>query len=645
MTGKQPLQKTERLTMILCIAGAGASLAVVGLSEYFQLNRSYLGIAAFAGFMIYLVSRKYLTEQAANEEAGQMQGWRRSPNVFALLLAVFTALLTSSILHLHNLAGYQRDLLYFILFFSAVLAVLVQLFLLDIHPERRKRLLLVQIFLLGLSYKASAYFLYPSLSGNDPFYHQRLVDQYLSTGQFPREEFYILFPIFHFLTAAMAKGGLVDVKTAFFYTSILQSLSLLLVYPVGKRVFGARAGLIAVLLLTLSDYQILWGVQVIPMTLGIVLYTVCLMGLYFLQDGPENRNGWVILIAVLGLVMVFTHNLSSLILLTSLFLVFAANIIMHFFQGSKNKFQTVGLSLFLIIAIATITYWGGISEKPEITFFQRVVASIVASLNEAKLGNTEMVSLAYSMGLWETTVLDAGWVLLLFFMIPGLLATLFKKEQAFSFAVLSVGLLFITYGTAVTGARHILSARWFAFVYIFCALFAGFALDRWMRKSESETRKQSVFRTIFQAAISMILIVLVFAMATSPVRSNTDSPLYLGNLSPRPGFYESELVGMEYFLEHNQGESATSSKTRRYVNQGTVIDPRDEKTYANIPRLLIRQYDYEKGFFIPYPQYQLTDNVMPTTEYLEYLERFCKRSYDNGEVYIYNCVVDETMVQ
>ena len=144
MNKKKHPRNIERLVTVLCIAGAAASLAVIGLSEYFQLNRSYLGIAALAGFIVFPVSRKYLDELSTEEDGEKTWSWQRSHISFALLLAIFSAFLIASILHLHNLTAYERDWLYFTLFFSAVLAVLAQLFLLDLQSETRKRLLLLQ---------------------------------------------------------------------------------------------------------------------------------------------------------------------------------------------------------------------------------------------------------------------------------------------------------------------------------------------------------------------------------------------------------------------------------------------------------------------------------------------------------------------
>jgi len=85
----------------------------------------------------------------------------------------------------------------------------------------------------------------------------------------------------------------------------------------------------------------------------------------------------------------------------------------------------------------------------------------------------------------------------------------------------------------------------------------------------------------------------------------------------------------------SQGQLAASSKTGRYMKEILEIDPREAGTYQEAASILVRQFDLRNGFFIPYPDYQISDYVLPTQEFNDFLTEMCWRSYDNGEVFLY----------
>ena len=63
--------------------------------------------------------------------------------------------------------------------------------------------------------------------------------------------------------------------------SVLQSLSLVAVFPIGNLLFDQKTGLLAFLFLSLCDYQLQWGMQIIPMTLGIAMFALLLWALFY----------------------------------------------------------------------------------------------------------------------------------------------------------------------------------------------------------------------------------------------------------------------------------------------------------------------------------------------------------------------------
>jgi len=124
-------------------------------------------------------------------------------------------------------------------------------------------------------------------------------------------------------------------------------------------------------------------------------------------------------------------------------------------------------------------------------------------------------------------------------------------------------------------------------------------------------------------------------MTISPARSIPDSPLYLKGISPRPGFFESEIVGMDYANDVFKNKVSVSGKTRLYLPEYSMIDPSNRSSYANSDIILIRQFDLENGFFIPYPKNRLSEYILPKEEFIDFFEENLFTLYDNGTTKIF----------
>ena len=249
-----------------------------------------------------------------------------------------------------------------------------------------------------------------------------------------------------------------------------------------------------------------------------------------------------------------------------------------------------------------------------------------------------MVSGAGMLSEWQVFLGDLGWTMLLLLTVVGILGCLrlfSKRAIVIAFIVLTSVLILITYGGAFLGLRHILPARWISFLYVPACVFSAFGVRQLLDYRAAGNRP--VWQTwLKQGSLALLVLFTVGAMMTSPLRAMPDSPLYLEEVSIRPGFYEAEVRGMDQALaEQREGQIAASSKTGRYLKEISAIDPREAQTYQNAAYILVRQFDLRNGFFIPYPDYQVSDYVLPTVEFTDFLAKKTWRSYDNGEVFLY----------
>ena len=622
--------------LTLAVLGVVTGAAEIVVSNYFHLNRAYFGYTILVACLFYLVSYRVF---ASVQKAEPVQASQHSSLVFILFSALSLLLLLVSVLLLRTSHSYIRGLDYVGIFLGAMVCTVVQIIFFETTPAWKQRLILVQILLLGIGFKASGFFQYPTLMGNDPFYHLDLVERFISEGQFPRGEAYSSFPIFQVLITVFHQLSGLDLKASFFMISVLQSLSLLAVFAIGNVLFDQKTGLLAFLFLTLSDYQLQWGMQIIPMTVGIIVFALLLMSIVLRNRYHKRfRTTWTAILILLIVVMVFVHTLSSLILSMSVFILFTTFLFFQDERGLQNRLQFISMTFVTIAVVLPVLYWSYNAVVPEETFLARVALTIKMSIEEAFLGDVQMVSGAGLLSEWQVFLGDLGWVLLLLLTVVGILGCLrlFSKQATImAFIVLTSVLIFITYGGAFLGLRHILPARWISFLYVPACVFSAFGVRQLLiyRAAQVKPAWQTFLK---QGCLALLVIFTVGVMMTSPLRSMPDSPLYLEELSIRPGFYDAEVRGMDQALSH-QGEGliAASSKTGRYMKEISAIDPREADSYQDAAYILVRQFDLRNGFFIPYPDYQISDYVLPTDEFNQYLADMCWRSYDNGEVFLY----------
>lgn len=627
----------QNLDIVLSVLGITLGFLAIILSETFHLNRSYLGIMVILGSLVFLINRETFTRSklAGLREASRFLSSRFLPLVCFLLYAF---LLTTGIFY-HKLTSlYHRDSLYFVFFFSAALVTYLQIVFLDVRHFWIQASLLLEVLLLGISIRASAFYLYPSLSGNDPFYHQYLVQSLIANGNLPYGETYSSFPLFHLVIAIFVLLGISNINGGFFYVSILHCLALLAVFPLAKKYLNTRIGLIACLLLILSDYQVQWGVQIIPMTLGISLYVLVFVIILAIRNDKEHRYSGTIVLFLLGLAIIFSHTLSTLILIVSLACIWLIPRLLSLVK--VNVEHAVRLTFILFLLVCTITYWGVFTEPQENSFFNKVALNIKYSLTEARLGETEVISHATKMNPLDVILYDAGWSVLLFLFTIGFLGAFAinpKKREALDLGLLAVFLIFVAYAGAIMGNKEVLPARWFSFAYFPVSILAGFSIFYMISAFLSSILRERKLLLIPQLLMIFGLgFVCIFLMITSPARSIPDSPFYLADFVEKPGFYQSEIVGMNYAVEKFPiSHIAASSKTKRYIRDAIMINPEEAQTYSTSDVIVIRQSDFEKGFFIPYPKDQVNKYSLPTSAFLDFLYKNFYLIYDNGSVKIF----------
>ena len=618
-----------RIDVIVALAGFVVGIAGALASEYYILNRTHLGCAVCTACLGYLVMNDLLP---GKESVHCQAKWQVMDWLFIYATISFLVLLLASIAIL-TISLYRRPPVYFGLLLSAATILALQIALLDLSVSWKQQVLLGQILLLSISLKAGAFFLYPSVSGVDPFAHQRWIDELIMTGGFPRNTGYTHFPVMHLLAGATSLICNSSSKIGLFSVGVLYSIGLLTVFPMGKRVFGARTGLTAALLLSLGDYEIQWGVQIIPTSLGITWFLLVLMVLTERNSttDPRDKLGWSISILLFLWAMLFTHTLSTFILLVTLLSILTTTTLLAFSRFSPRS-TVVSVTLVGLLGVAMLAYWAWSFPSSEQDFFTRTILSARSALLEAQLGSVEMVSVAGSLDARTVFAGEAGWTLLLVPAVMGLISSFsprLRNTEPLIWAQLMTLFLGVVYGSGIMGVQAILPARWMAFIYVPACLLSASFLSQLLAASK---------RKVLTSSFAVLLLSTTTAlMITSPGRSIPDSQLYATSLGTRPGFYTSELAGMGYARDAHQEPFAASARSRRLLHKANSIDPRQPDSYEPANLIVVRESDISKGFYIPFAKPQHHEIVLPTQEFLEHLNGPSRvRVYDNGVVQLFS---------
>ena len=615
-----------RFDIIAAILGVGVGAGAIFLSDLYNLNRSHLGFAVLIAGFSYLFLNKYITSESRTKNLSYLQ---TSSRIFTSGSGLFFLLLIISIFVVRE-SLYNRSALYLGFFVSALIVLLIQITLLDCDPSWKQRVLLAQILLMTISFKAGAFYLYPSISGIDPFYHQRYIDGLIATG-FIQENAYSRFPSMQLLSGVFSLVVDTPSKNGFFYISILYSIALLAVFPIGKKILNARAGLLAAMLVCIIDYQVFWGIQITPMTLAITFFLLVLMSLIGRRDSQKSnvKLGWTIIIILISGAMILTHTLSTLIFFIALIVTLILSEYIKLTKRQSRKREMANWALVLLVGVAILSYWMNSFTMPGGSFFESVIFSIKSALSMAELGKVQMVSVAGSLDKWDVFAGEAGWTLLL---IPALIGAMVslkfgaKKIEELTLVFVFATYLLVAYGAGITGVAGILPDRWISFLSILTSLLASLTLSRLLNKR----------KIVLSILILLFLFTTSFLLITSPTRVIPDSPLYAQILSTRPGFFASELSGMDYARDLSINDLSASSLSKLYLSEAKEIDPRDPDTYQSQNLMVLREFDLNKGFFNPFPQDKINEFVPPPQEFLDYihgLERI--KVYDNGEVSLY----------
>jgi hypothetical protein len=470
---------------------------------------------------------------------------------------------------------YQRPLVYFVL---TSLAAGLMTFQALTSTRRDVPLFLIEVLMIGISLAWSQTFLFPSLLGEDPWYHQLFTQQIITEMQVPPNRAYSGLPLFHLVSAVTWLLSAPTYKlAALFSVSLAQIVvNVIAIYVIGDAlVKDHRVGLVAGLFVAVANQSIFMSTWSIPNGFAALFIPIIIYILVFRPDDrPLVRGG---LLTLFMAAVILTHSVTAVCLAILLFVLWGVAAGYRRLTGSSGRLHIPWFVPLVFLGgmlswwyLATGLYWilwDLIGEGFRSTAFDKSPEAIKALLTSIPIG--------------EQVFNYLGYFIFFSLAIVGLLAFFRSRERTrVGYSLAGITPLAIGFSALVSGFA-VLYERWWYFSEILLALPLGVAMVGMYIALSARPG-----RYLAWPAIGLLAVMLTFVLIMNPA-AEIDNHLFSPNTQATFALTASEMEGTlrlvngtdrlvrsDGFLAHSFG------------NIGQYIEPFDSEIFErNVSRL------------------------------------------------------------
>jgi len=519
----------ENIDEILAKVGIVVGILVAVLSAMMYRSLIILGLSTSFICFSYLYIKRKKPEKTTN-------GSNRNSYI---LIITFFLLISSLPLILHYSEPYTIPISFYILISILYAIITAEIFFIN-KESKLKYLPLLQILIVSLLLRLAVYFQFPSILGIDPWGNFLMFNDTIGKGYLPSEYMYSKFPIFPLKNvASLLITGLEYKHCLFFTTGIIELLSIIFVFLLGKIICNFKTGILASLFLSFFSIYIGYGTHsIIAMSIGITFFSViCYL---LVKNHIEKSIKISIIIIVLLSILILTHTIANIICLLLLFSFFIGRYLYKFLEAKNINKRTVTFALTSLFGVASIGYWMWVSG-----LFGYVLESIKFAFQIARGEYGPKVQNLEGIDIYEFTFENIQWHIITLLLVLGVLVWLNKKNRTLErYCLLSfVGLIYsILYITTTVGYDATLPIRWQPFLYILLSIFICFTLI------ELSTKLKKTGKII----TTSVIFILSFTMIISNF-ANIDAPLYTS--THRNALEESEMNAADFIYYNSNNET------------------------------------------------------------------------------------------
>ncbi len=334
---------------------AGILFLVIASTVYESLLLQQISITVLLASAIYLLMRRYLKSRQIEEDGVDISEMpllsRLNPQISKVLDISFWGLFIANITILWQ-SVYGRPISFLIL-----VAVMCSILAVEIAAKKNTGYCLIKIMVIGLLIRGSAYYQFPTAIGTDPFIEMNFIEQITASGQVG--EFmgvYVNYPLSYILDTSILNITGLGFSDSFFILAVIQVISLVFIFLIGKELFNKEVGLLAALIIAVFDWHIFWGFYVKGMVLGIA-FVPAIIWLLLVGLRKGGRLRFSIITIVMLCLIIITHTYINAALAVILALGLISALLCRSFLGKESFKAPTRLNLVLLFLIGTLAYW------------------------------------------------------------------------------------------------------------------------------------------------------------------------------------------------------------------------------------------------------------------------------------------------
>jgi hypothetical protein len=425
----------------------------------------------------------------------------------------------------------------------------------ELHPAS----VLGQVVLFALVVRGVALFSTPGLVGVDSWEHiYQYADAIRSSGHLSAiaESKYYSAPFYHLLTVVSADTLGVTLRTGLYLTlGVVVPLATVLLYYATRQFLDVRWALFATATVAIADHVVLWGIHLIPTSMGLVFFLGVFYGISKIYTTDRELTMYAFVLA-LGVATVLTHQISTFVLLLFLGVGAGTQLLFQYFFPRLRSGVTYEpdehinfIGLFVVVFPLTLLNWSlgprqGTSFLEGMIDFARAELATAEFLDLASAASIEsgaVRALATDIPLWVGLHDALGFLVFLSVTLAGTFALLRHdrlKPLPLTWIVATGLILLFTLGGPLFGLYFLVPGRWYAFVFVPMALLGTYGI-----------RYFSTSLSVRQFAVVALVFVLLF---TGPMLTNNsatpDNPV-VDEAHHQFAYSESELAAAETIPE------------------------------------------------------------------------------------------------
>jgi hypothetical protein len=460
---------------------------------------------------------------------------------FWAILYFFLFILTMLVFYLRSNL-YERPVLYFLL-----IALMAGVIACEIISSEKKYsgFILLQVILLGMNIASTQLLITPGLVGIDPWSHYALTRDIIRDAFIPLGDYYSKLPMFHLMSGATSLVSALPYKFATLFSISLGQIACIaiFVFLLGNYLFeNHRIGLLASLLVIISDLNIRMSYWSIPNAFG-ALFIVIVLSLLFIRQ----KKSPIVVVAIPAIlimgVIILTHVIVAMCMAILLFIAWAVPYFYQKFYGPNQDYIP-----FLIpvgFTFAMIVWWNYMTDN-----VNNLASFIASGFSLPHMADYILVTTGSPLEIIIQLIFSSlGQNLFLTISIIGLLYMVSRKGNisTFSLAVIACTPLLFVFITYLLNSE-IIGYRWLFISEILLSIPLALAL---YLVSGAYLQRSQLRYLFFLAVIGSLCFFMVMG-----ANGNDDNHFLIpkSTLVTSEYYTEAELTGSNFFAASSSGK-------------------------------------------------------------------------------------------